>query len=93
MKMHFYIKPERYSELKKFIRENTPSVRFICNPYKHLKEMAISIEMKVEDGNKLNELFNKWHDEDNPKPLPRENIFLRTTSFFKSLFIKTHENK
>lgn len=86
MKIHFYIKPERYSELKKFIRENTPSVRFISNPFTYFNNMSIDLEMEVEDGNKLNELFNKWHEEDNPKPLPKENIFKRITSYFKSLF-------
>lgn len=61
----FYIKENRLDELKSFIREFTPTVRFKHNPLKQGDKWFIALTMEVEDGNKLNQLFNKW-DEDNP---------------------------
>lgn len=62
----FYIKENRLDELKSFIREFTPTVRFKHNPLKQGDKWFIALTMEVEDGNKLNQLFNKWDDEDNP---------------------------
>jgi hypothetical protein len=62
----FYIKENRLDELKSFIREFTPTVRFKHNPLKEGDKWFIALTMEVEDGNKLNQLFNKWDDEDNP---------------------------
>lgn len=65
MKQHFYIKKNRYSELKSFIREETPSVRFLNNPIENIDTFYISLDMEVEDANKMNLLFSKWYNEDN----------------------------
>lgn len=62
----FYIKENRLDELKSFIREFTPTVRFKHNPLKEGDKWFIALTMEVEDGNKLNQLFNKWDEEDNP---------------------------
>jgi hypothetical protein len=70
MKTTFYISEHRLYELKCFIRNYLPTARFICNPYKIGNEYSICLEMDIEDGNKLNELHNKWHKEDSPpKPI------------------------
>jgi hypothetical protein len=36
------------------------------NPEKSNDRYRFYISLSVEDGNKLDQLFNKWHDEDNP---------------------------
>lgn len=61
----FYIAENRLDELKHFIRAFTPTVRFKHNPFKEGNKLFIALTMEVEDGNKLNELFEKWHNEDN----------------------------
>lgn len=66
MYQSFYIKEERLDELKKFIRTETPSVRFKHNPLKEGNQWFIAMTLEVEDSNKLNLLFNKWYLEDNP---------------------------
>lgn len=66
MYMSFYVTENRLDELKSFIRAFTSTVRFKHNPLKQGNKWFIALTMEVEDSNKLNELFNKWHNEDNP---------------------------
>ncbi len=80
MNTSFYIKEDRLNECKIFVR-SLPSARFNHNPLKQGNEWFISLTMEVHDGNKLNELFNKWHEEDKPKG----NI---NKGFLKRLFSK-----
>lgn len=61
----FYIVENRLDELKSFIKTFTPTVRFKHNPLKEGNQWFIALTMEVDDGNKLNELFEKWHNEDN----------------------------
>ncbi len=79
----FYIKENRLDELKKFIRTKTHSVRFKHNPLKEGDKFFISLTMDVEDGNILNELFNKWYDIDNPPNPPKTNILDKIKNLFK----------
>lgn len=79
----FYIAENRLGEFKSFIRTYTPTVRFKHNPLKEGKQWFIALTMEVEDGNKLNELFNKWYNEDNMSERPNENIWKRILSIFK----------
>lgn len=76
----FYIAENRLEELKSFIRAFTPTVRFKHNPLKEGNQWFISLTMEVEDSNKLNELFNKWHNEDNPPKSPNKSIWKRILS-------------
>lgn len=78
----FYIAENRLDELKSFIRSFTPTVRFKHNPLKGGNQWFIALTMEVEDGNKLNELFNKWHDEDNPLKRPNKSIWKWMLSVF-----------
>jgi hypothetical protein len=55
METSFYINQEKLPDLKSFIRENTPSVRFLTNPIKVSSEYQINISMNVEDGNKISQ--------------------------------------
>lgn len=66
MERSFYIKEYRLAELKLFIKELTPSVRFNGNPIKTGDTFYIQLTLTVEDSNILNVLFNKWHAKDNP---------------------------
>jgi hypothetical protein len=81
----FYIKENRLDELKSFIRNFTPTVRFRHNPLKEGNQWFIALDMEVEDGNKLNELFNKWYSEDNPPKIPNKSIWKRMVSVFNCL--------
>lgn len=85
MYISFYIEENRFDELKSFIRAFTPTVRFKHNPLKEGKQWFIGLTMEVEDGNKLNELFEKWHNEDNPHKSPNKSIWKRIVSVFISL--------
>ena len=76
-----YIKKDRIKELKSFIRDFLPSVRFVHNPLKTGNDLCICIDIDVNDANKLNELFNKWHEIDNPK-IPNKSFKNRLLSFF-----------
>lgn len=83
----FYIKENELIELQSFIKKkNLISVRFRNNPLKTNKnsrgELLVDLDMNVEDANKLNELHNKWHDEDYP-PKEKMNIFNRICKLFK----------
>jgi uncharacterized protein with ACT and thioredoxin-like domain len=83
MDQSFYIAESRFDELKTFIRTHTPTVRFKHNPIKNRNELFIALTMEVEDGNKLNELFEKWYTEDNPIKIQNKNILKRIVSYFK----------
>jgi len=78
----FYIAENRLDELKSFIRTHTPTVRFKHNPLKEGTKWFIALNMEVEDSNKMNELFNKWHDEDNQPKSPNKSILKRIFSIF-----------
>ncbi len=78
----FYIKEHRLNELKTFIRSFTPTVRFKHNPLKEGNQWFIALTMEVEDGNKLNELFNKWDEEDNPPKPIKKSIFEKIINIF-----------
>lgn len=84
----FYIKENRLEELKSFIRSFTPSVRFKHNPLKEGDKWFVALTMEVEDNNKLNELFEKWHNEDNI-PLKNESFWKRVLNNFR----RKYENK
>jgi hypothetical protein len=45
------------------------------------------LDMEVEDGNKLNELFNKWYGEDNPPKIPNT-IMDKIVDFLNELMNK-----
>ena len=78
----FYIEENRLNELKSFIRAELPTARFKHNPLKEGDKWFIALNMEVEDGNKLNLLHNKWHDEDNPPKSPNKSIWKRILSVF-----------
>jgi len=78
----FYISENRLDELKSFIRVFTPTVRFKHNPLKEGNKWFIALTMEVEDGNKLNELFERWDNEDNPPKSPNKSIWKRMVSVF-----------
>lgn len=82
MYQSFSIKEERLGELKNFIKITAPSVRFVGNPYKMTKLWFVAITLDVEDSDKLNELFNKWYDEDNPVKVENKSILKRFLSIF-----------
>ncbi len=72
MKTTFYINEDRIEELKSFIKAELPTARFNHNPYKVNDEFNISLELTVEDGNKLSGLRNNWHNQDNPYVSPKK---------------------
>ncbi len=90
----FYIKETRLDELKTYIRVFTPTVRFYHNPLKVRNEWFIALTMKVEDSNKLNELFEKLDNEDeslekskiNKEIGPIKKIFCKIKEFFNYIF-------
>jgi hypothetical protein len=82
MENHFYIKENRLNELKSFIRSFTTTVRFKNNPIKQNGIYHISLTMEVKDGNKLNELFNKWYNEDSLQKEPKNSIWKRLFNFY-----------
>ena len=79
--MTSYIKKDRLKELKSFIRSYLPTVRFVHNPLDAGNDLCICIDLEANDANKLNELFNKWHEIDNPKK-PNKSFKKRLLSFF-----------
>ena len=81
----FYIKENRLDELKSFICKSMPSARFIYNPAKVGNQYHIKLSLDVSDGNKLNILQNKWHDEDNPK-IVKITIFKKIFNYFTNIF-------
>ena len=81
----FYIKENRLSELKSFILGSMPSARFVYNPEKVGDKYYIKLSMEVSDGNKLNILQNKWHNEDNHK-IVKISIFRKISNYFTNIF-------
>lgn len=79
----FYIAENRLDELKSFIRTSTPTARFKGNPLKEGNQFSIALTMEVEDSNKLNELFEKWHNEDNPPKIQKKRNWNPLFLFFK----------
>ena len=77
----FYIKKDRLTELKSFIRLYLPTTRFKQNPYVFGNDWCIMLSMEVQDSNKLNELFNKWYDLDNYKS-PKKSFWKRMINVF-----------
>ena len=49
MEISFYIKENRLAELKSYIKEQTPSVRFKNNPIKIGDKFNINLTLTVED--------------------------------------------
>jgi len=80
MRTTFYIPENRIEELKSFIRDELPTVRFTSNPYKQGNEYGISLDMSVEDGNKLSILRNDWYNQDNLVIIPKKSIWQRLFS-------------
>jgi len=76
-----YIKKDRLVELQSFIRDYLPTARFVHNPIETGDNLCICLDMEVQDANKLNELFNKWYDIDNPK-IPNKSFCKRLVSIF-----------
>lgn len=81
MTTDFYVKEDRLDECKNFIR-SLPTARFNYNPIKVGGSFNINITLDAQDGNNLNELFEKWHNEDKPKEMPNKNIWKRIISVF-----------
>ena len=82
MRTTFYIQENRIEELKSFIRAELPTARFLQNPYKQGSEFGISLELTVEDGNKLSQLRNNWYNQDNPYKIPKKSWLSRLLSNF-----------
>lgn len=81
----FYIVENRLNELKSFIRAELPTARFKHNPLKVGGEFNISLDLSVNDGNKLSELREKWHNEDNPPKSPNKSIWNKILSVFNCI--------
>lgn len=79
----FYVTENRLDELKSFIKNSTPSARFNHNPLKEGNKWFISLNIEVNDSNKLNKLFNKWYEEDNPPKIKTKSIWKRMFNIFK----------
>ena len=78
----FYIAENRINELKSFIRVELPTARFKHNPLKEGCRYFIALNMSIEDSNKLNELHNKWYEEDNTLVKPNKSFLKQILSFF-----------
>ena len=78
----FYIPENRIEELKDFIKSDLPSARFNHNPYKVGKDYRISINLEVEEGNKLSILRNNWYNQDHPIVKANKNWLNRLLSNF-----------
>jgi len=55
---------KRLNDLKAFVRSELSSARFRHNPLKHGLKWFIALTLDVDDGHKLDELMNKWREED-----------------------------
>ncbi len=54
----FYIDDDmKMNEVKTFIRQNMPTARFKCNPYKVFDKWEVNITYEIEDINKLSKFF------------------------------------
>jgi hypothetical protein len=78
----FYIAENRLNQLKSFIRAELPTARFKHNPLMIGMEYSISLDLSVEDGNKLSQLREKWYNEDNPPKSPKKSIWKQILSVF-----------
>ncbi len=76
----FYIKENRLDECKAIIR-SLPSARFKHNPLKEGNQWFIALTMEVSDSSKLNQLFEKWHNEDKPKEISKQSFWKRMFNF------------
>jgi hypothetical protein len=79
----FKVRKDRIDECKEFIR-TLPTARFIHNPtlFGDFYDVGVSFETS-EDSNKMNDLQNKWYNEDNPTPKKKESFISRILNFFK----------
>jgi len=82
MRTTFYVHKNRIDELKTFIRAELPSARFLQNPYEQGNEYGISLELSVDDGNKLSELRNNWYIKDNLTESPKKSFWKKILSNF-----------
>lgn len=64
MRTNFWIKSEELPEFKRFVRERLKNARFLHISIPLEKEIYIELDLSVEDGIRLNELFEKWHNEE-----------------------------
>ena len=85
MRTTFYVPKSRIEELKTFIRVDLKTARFIQNPYEQGNEYGISLELTVEDGNKLSQLRNEWYKQDYPIKSPKKSFLKRLLSNFYCL--------
>ncbi len=79
----FNIKKKRLRELQLFIKENLPNTRFSKEPYNVGNLCYVSLDMDSTDNNKINELFNKWHDEDT-LPKTKKEFFGKILNILKT---------
>lgn len=71
MHTQFYVKTEQLAETKQAILE-LPTARFVYKPLKERNKYRISLELSVEDCNKLSKLLNRYYDEEHPTIIPRK---------------------
>ena len=79
----FYISENRIGDLKLFIRTMLKTARFKSNPSKIGSEYHISLDLSVEDCNKLNAVRQQWDDEDTPPVENQMSIWEKLKSIFK----------
>lgn len=77
----FYVKEDRFEDVKAFIRSELKSARFNHNPIKIGKEWNISITLEVGDGNKLSKFLQDLYIE-NKDVKEGTSLF----GFFKKIF-------
>ena len=64
--------------LDEFIRSDMPTARYLGNPYRMSDgKWSVSMSYEIDDINKTSELFNQFYEEDNPKPVVKDNIFTK----------------
>ena len=73
---------KRLIELKELIRTSTKTVRFNYNPTKYGNGYNVSLILDVSESSLINNLQNKWFEEDNPKLL-KKTFFEIIKSVFK----------
>ena len=79
----FYISENRIGDLELFIRTALKTARFKSNPFKVGSEYHISLDLCVEDYNKLSIARQQWNDEDTPKTEKQISVFEKLKSIFK----------
>ena len=65
MNTSFLISANKIGELKSFISSDLPTARFNSNPYRLGDEFRISLNLEVEDANKLSKEQEKWYNQEN----------------------------